>query len=255
LNVPLLRLEGVALGWGRRRLLEGIDLEVARGEYLGIVGPNGSGKTTLVKAVLGIHAPLAGTIRWAGGGARPRFGYVPQRDQIDPIFPFTALDVVLLPLAARHRLRARPTRADRRDAREALERVGLADQADVRYARLSGGQRQRVLVARALAVEPEVLVLDEPTSGLDLGSAGRILDLVDALRRERGLAVLLVSHDLTLVAQRAGRVLLLHEAGWLSGPTSEIVEGERIGRLYGDGVRVLESDGHRVVVVVPRAGG
>jgi ABC-type Mn2+/Zn2+ transport system ATPase subunit len=255
MNVPLLRLEGVALGWGRRRLLDGIDLEVARGETVGIVGPNGSGKTTLLKAVLGIHAPRAGAVRWGGAAGRPRIGYVPQRDQIDPLFPFTAFDVVLLPLAARHLLRARASEAERRAAREALDRVGLADRAGARYASLSGGQRQRVLVARALAVGPELLVLDEPTSGLDLGSAGRILDLVDALRRERSLTVLLVSHDLTLVAQRADRVLLLHERTWAFGPTAAIVEAGRIRGLYGDGVRVLESEGRRVVLVTPREGG
>ena len=254
-NDAILTLRGVALGYGRQRVIEGLDVAIPRHGYVGIVGPNGSGKTTLLKAILGIHAPLAGEIRWKdGGGARPAIGYVPQRDAIDPLFPFTALDVVLLPLAALRHAVAGPARRaeERRRAARALDRVGLADVAGRRYSSLSGGQRQRVLMARALVREPEVLVLDEPTNGMDLGATARILDLVDALRRERHLTVLLVSHDLTLVAQRAERVLLLHEKGYSYGPTPEVVASGTLRALYGDGVSVIDVGARRIVVPAAR---
>lgn len=253
LTVPLLALKGVALGYGSQRVLEGLDVEIARAAYVGIVGPNGSGKTTLLKAILGIHPPLAGEVRWGGAaGLRPHIGYVPQRDAIDPLFPFTAIDVVLLPLTA---LRSVWSARDRREraaaidrAHVALERVGLMSVARQRYSSLSGGQRQRILMARALVTEPELLVLDEPTSGMDLGSTSRILDLVGALRSERHLTVLLVSHDLTLVAQRAESVLLLHEKGYLYGSTNDVVSPKALTALYGDGVSVVDVGARRIVI-------
>jgi len=247
----IVALRGVALGYGRHRVLSGLDVAIPRRAYVGIVGPNGSGKTTLLKAILGIHSPLEGHIERSGAlGGRPAIGYVPQRDAIDPLFPFNALDVVLLPLAAVHHAWSglAKSREDRRRGLVALERVGLSDAAEQRYSRLSGGQRQRVLMARALLNEPELLVLDEPTSGMDLGSTGRILDLVESLRQERHLTVLLVSHDLTLVAQRAERVLLLHDKGYVYGPTTDVVAAGSLRALYGDGVSVIDVNGSRIVV-------
>ena len=237
------------MGFHRGRpVASSIDLEVPRGTYLGIVGPNGCGKTTLLKTIVGILRPLEGSMRWGGG--RARIGYVPQHDSIDPIYPFLAIEVVLLALGTERVVSAFPPRDARERAKEALARVGLADQMHRGYAELSGGQRQRVLVARAMALDPEVLALDEPTSQLDPGNAERLLDLIEDMRRERGLTVLLVTHDLTLVARHASHVLAMVEGRHASGPTREILTTERLTDLYGYPMQLLESGG--IVAIVAK---
>jgi ABC-type Mn2+/Zn2+ transport system ATPase subunit len=247
----LLQCESVTVGYGRRVVVAGIDLRFEKGSYLGIVGPNGCGKTTFLKTVLGILPPLGGVLRWEEG-RRPRIGYVPQRDAIDPIYPFRASEVVMLALGAERVLGGGRRRELRDRAARALERVGLSGQGDVGYSELSGGQRQRVLVARALATDPELLALDEPTSGLDPGGAERLLDLVDSLRAERRLSVMLVSHDLSLVARRATHVLVMHEGRTVTGPVRESLTAEQLTRLFGHPLGIFFPGGRATVVPSPR---
>lgn len=249
---PILRLEGLAVGYARGRpVADGIDVAVARGASLGIVGPNGCGKTTLLKTLVGILHPLAGAMRWAR--ARPgtrRIGYVPQHDAIDPIYPFEAIEVVLLGLETDRAWAPFPSRAAREKAKEALARVGLADRSRHAYAALSGGQRQRVLVARALALDSEVLALDEPTSQMDPGGAERLLDLVDAMRRERGLTVLWVAHDLTIVARHSTHALAMADGRHVFGPVAETLTSDRLTGLYGYPMQTVSAGG--VTAIVPR---
>ncbi|MBI3818817.1 MAG: metal ABC transporter ATP-binding protein [Planctomycetes bacterium] len=215
---------------------------MTQGSYLGIVGPNGCGKTTLLKAILGILPLLGGNLDWADG-RRPRIGYVPQRDAIDPIYPYRALEVVLLGLGTEHVFRPSPTREMRERAERALERVGLANHRYKGYSELSGGQRQRVLVARAIAVEPQLFALDEPTSGLDPGSTERLLDVVDEMRELHHLTVILVSHDLSLVARRATHALAMFEGKYVVGPVETTITTEQLSHLYQYPLRVVRSNG------------
>jgi len=228
----LIALAGAGIGYGGRRLFEGIDIAIEPGDYLGLVGPNGGGKTTLLRTLLGVIPPLGGRLARKPG---LKVGYVPQRGSLDPIFPMSALEVVRqggMGCAAGLSGCLRSAGADA--ALAALAHLGLEGQAGEPFAALSGGQQQRVLIARALVRRPELLVLDEPAAGMDVPSEHDLLDFVGELN-DGGTAVILVAHDLTLVAGRARRVGLVNKDIPLFevAPAADLLEPGRLSALYG----------------------
>ena len=244
----LIEFQNAQLGYGRRDVvLRDVNLGLAAGDFLGIVGPNGSGKTTLVRSLLGLLRPVTGSVRF--GHAEPaRFGYVPQRATVDAFFPVPVGDIVLMGRYGRIGAVRRPGRRDREIAREAMDHVGVADLARRNFAELSGGQRQRVLIARAIAAEPNVLVLDEPTLGMDLPSEHALLELVRRLHDEDGLTVVMVSHLLGSVAECAQRIAIIAGGRLDEGPREEMLTEARLSRLYGMPVRVLDVEGRCAIV-------
>jgi len=223
-----------------------LSFHICAGEFLGIVGPNGSGKTTILRAILGLIRPLSGRVARLG---RPVIGYVPQRENIDTIMPVTAREVALMGRAPRLGPVDRLRPEDRRAADAALERVGVGALAPVLFRDLSGGQQQRVLIARALASDPDLLVLDEPTNGMDLASEHAIVGLLRGLNRDRGLTVLLVTHLLPIVLNAATTILLIEEGRILYGDADDVLEEEKLTRLYRLPVRVATVAGRRTLVV------
>src|SRR5437867_10903991 len=195
---PLLRLWGVSLGYKGRPVLDGVSFVIERGEFAALLGPNGAGKTTLFRGILGLIPVLAGRIEYGFDRRATPPGYVPQKESLDPIFPLTAYEVVLMGAAARVLPLWPVGRRRRHLAAECLARVGLSDAAEEPFWALSGGQKQRVLIARALAVAPPLLLLDEPTAGVDAGAEAAIIDTIARLNRDEGLTVIIVSHHLRL---------------------------------------------------------
>ncbi|MFN4217916.1 MAG: ABC transporter ATP-binding protein [Candidatus Bipolaricaulia bacterium] len=198
---------------GRTRALDGVSLEVRRGEFVAICGPSGSGKSTLLNLIGALDNPDSGEL-WVAGEDLTRHrgdlahfrarkvGFIFQLHNLIP--SLTALENVLIPtLELNHSRRDAQTRA-----RELLERVGLGDKAHRRPPELSGGERQRVAVARALVNNPEIVLADEPTGSLDSKNEKHVLDLLRELQSERGVTLILVTHD-PRVAQRADRVIEL----------------------------------------------
>lgn len=206
-----------------------MNLEIEPGTFLGLLGPNGTGKTTLFRGILGLIKPMAGRVE----RHQTRFGYVPQREHLDPLFPVTVEEVVHMGAYGRLSGWRRLSREDREGAQVCLERVGLADQRRKRFASLSGGQRQRALIARALLTRPELLLLDEPTSGVDRPAARRILDLLRELHTGEGLSVLLVSHQLDLVREATEEVLWVSGGNVHRGRSDEMLAPEGLDRLFG----------------------
>ncbi len=243
------RYAGVSIGYHGTPVLTDVDLTLAGGQRLALVGPNGAGKSTLIKSILGLVPVLGGTATVLGGtpaGARQLTGYVPQTDSLDADFPVTAAQVVMM---GRYRRIGwwRPTRAaDRRAAREALDRVGLADRAGTHFGILSGGQRQRVLLARAIAAEPRLLLLDEPFNGVDALSQEAILRVLRELSTA-GTALVLSTHDLTVARELADLVCLLNGRQWAIGPPDEALTADTLRRAYG-GHAVDVGDGRTVLV-------
>jgi ABC-type Mn2+/Zn2+ transport system ATPase subunit len=199
----LIRTEDAAFGAGARGVVQGVTLEIVRGDCVALVGPNGSGKTTLLRGLLGLLPPLSGRVIRRPG---LRLGYVPQRETLDPLYPLSGLDVALLgtygDVPPWRRLGAR----ERGRAREALDACRALPLARRRYGELSGGERQRVLLARAVASEPDLLLLDEPTAGIDNAAEVAILDALDEIRRRRPVAIWIVTHHLDALHGRVGRV-------------------------------------------------
>jgi ABC-type Mn2+/Zn2+ transport system ATPase subunit len=247
--MKLVELRQVGVGYHGQPLLPAIDLGIESGVFFGIVGPNGSGKTTIIKTILGLQPPVSGSVEFAGK-RRPRFGYVPQRDSVDPSFPLTALEIALMGRYGLIPPARRPRPADVDKARAALADVGASDLAERPYHALSGGQRQRVLVARALAGEPEILILDEPTTGMDLPSERAMLQLVASFTK-RQMAVVMISHHLGLVSDYAEMLALVAGPGRPVeiGTRAEILTSERLSRIYGRPVTVKAVDGHAVIFV------
>ncbi len=252
----------VSVTLGGRAVLDGVDLELRHGEWLGLIGPNGAGKTTLLRAIArlvdhrghvtaGSGAAGSGV---AGNGAAPGphdVALVPQ----NPTVPvgMTVTEYVLLGRTAHLGWLARESRHDRRVAAGALHRLELGRFADRPLERLSGGELQRVVIARALAQEAPVLLLDEPTSALDVGHQTSVLELVDDLRRADGLSVLAVMHDLTTAARFADRLALLDEGRLVAtGPPIEVLEADRLSAVYRTSLTVTTIDGDLVVLPASR---
>jgi len=197
---------------GRIHALRGVSLRVERGEWVAITGPSGSGKSTLLHLIGALDRPSGGEVLIDGrglgsepdlAGFRARtVGFVFQSFNLLPAL--TASENVQVPMFEG----ALPSGERRARAEGLLRRVGLGDRMDERPAHLSGGERQRVAIARSLANEPRLLLADEPTGNLDSGSAGVTMDLLDELRRERGLTLLVVTHS-PEIAARAGRTIRL----------------------------------------------
>lgn len=231
----LVSAEHVDFSYGRTRVLEDVTLSVSAGEFVALVGPNGSGKSTLLKTLLGSLTPERGTVRLFGEepasfADRGRLGYVPQRPSLASEVPATVGEIVSAGRLSR-RGWWRPLAAeDRRVLAHALESVGLSELAQRPINQLSGGQQQRAFIARAFASEPSLLVLDEPIAGVDAESQRRFRDALVHLISEHGSGVLLVSHELSAVAQDLDRVLVLKRRILFDGPPSRLTaEGVSLG--------------------------
>jgi ABC-type Mn2+/Zn2+ transport system ATPase subunit len=225
----LLALDDLAVGYDGSAILRHVSLSISAGECIALLGPNGSGKTTLFKTLLGILPPIAGAVR-SRADRPPRFGYVPQRERLDSIFPVTVREVVRMGAYRRLRPFAPLPEASQEVVANALQRVGAKGWESRVLSELSGGERQRVLIARALVSRPTVLLLDEPTTGVDLATEHAVIRLVKELLSS-GLAVVMVSHNLRTIEQVASRVIWLHNGAVESGSAADMLAPERIREM------------------------
>jgi ABC-type Mn2+/Zn2+ transport system ATPase subunit len=226
MSESLLTLEDVSIGYEGRAILEHVSLTIERGEFVALLGPNGAGKTTLLRGVLGLVSVLAGDVRWGFDRRLRPPGYVPQRETLDEIFPLTVTEVVLMGVYARLSPFRPVGRRERAHALECLRQVGLTELKDQPFWALSGGQKQRVLIARALAVEPEVMLLDEPTAGVDPAAEDAIMAVISRLHDE-GLTVVLVSHQLRRARANIGTVIWVEDGRAVKGPAEEVLGAEQ----------------------------
>jgi ABC-type Mn2+/Zn2+ transport system ATPase subunit len=238
-----LRVEGVSAGYGGQPVLREVSFEAEPGQTVCVLGPNGGGKTTLFRVLLGELAPISGGV---AGPGRPAYVAQTERTRLD--FPVSALDVALMGTLAQGRWWLPARSAERKAAAAALERVGLAERAGIRFGELSGGQRQRALLARALVQDARLLLLDEPLSGVDPASAALISGVFQELRAE-GRTLLVSSHDVES-ARSFDRVLCLHGRQVAFGPPAEVLDRPTLEATYGSEMIVLEEGGPKRAVTV-----
>jgi peptide/nickel transport system ATP-binding protein len=231
---PLLEVEDLVVEFGRRRggvtrVINGVSFAVAQGETVALVGESGSGKTTIGRAILGLTPVAGGTIRYDGEIAhssastrstmRAHGTQVVFQDPYSSLNPSRTIEAALM-----EPVRAAGNEASRAYASHLLEQVGLPGSAVTRYPHeFSGGQRQRIAIARALSVKPKLIVCDEPTSALDASTQARVLDLLQSLQRETGVAYLFISHDLAVVRQVSDRIAVLYRGEIVELGTAEQV--------------------------------
>lgn len=229
----ILSVEGLHVSLGGRLILEDISFQVSRGQTIALLGPNGSGKSTLFRALLGL-IPYQGTVAWQ---PHTRIGYVPQTVAIEHSLPLTVSEFFGL-------------KGVRRGAMEhALRDVGLLENhGDTEsllhqpLGTLSGGQLQRALIAWTIADEPSVLLFDEPTSGIDVGGQQNIYSLLDSLKKERNLTILLISHDLHVVFSHADIVFCINKSMTCNGVPAQVLDAKSLAALYGNHISLYLHD-------------
>ncbi len=212
-NALALHIEDLSVNYRHTPALNGVCLDVQDGEFLGIIGPNGGGKSTLLKAILGLVEKRSGKISIYGSEkpeARALIGYVPQFSSVDRAFPISVKETVMTAFqkGGLHPF-LRFNDSNRQKAMEMLIKVGIEELAQRQISELSGGEFQRLLIARALAVEPKILLLDEPTASVDPASRARIYELLAELNKS--VTIVLVSHDLMAIASQVSSLACLND--------------------------------------------
>ena len=254
-----LKLVDVSINYGKRPVVHNVSVQVGAAEWLAVIGPNGAGKSTVLKAVAGIATfdgsiTVGDTTHRSRTAAARQVGYVAQ----DPILPpgMTVAEYVLLGRTAHLGWMGAESAADRRVVGQVLDRLALTTMAARSVTELSGGEAQRATLARALVQEATILVLDEPTSALDLAHQISVLELVDELRLERGLAVVSAMHDLTIASRYADRLALLADGRVIAdGSPADVLTEETLSRHYGTPVSIVEGPDGGIVVLPLRTGG
>ncbi|WP_373500806.1 metal ABC transporter ATP-binding protein [Desulfococcus sp.] len=229
---PIVELKDVSFAYDGETVLQDVNLEIRRGNFIAMIGPNGGGKTTLLKLILGLLKPGEGLIRVNGDSparASSCIGYVPQDVHINRNFPITAMDVVLMgTLDPKKRWASWKSASHRLDAMDALDHLDMADLAGRKIGELSGGQRQRVFIARALVTHPQLLLLDEPTAGIDTKGQADFFRLLRELNKE--ITIVVVSHDLLVISRYVKSVACVNKRLHYHGQAE--ITGEMMETMY-----------------------
>lgn len=251
---PTVLLRGAGLTYGGRDLWQNIDLSVAPGEFVGVLGPNGSGKTSLIKVLLGMTPLSSGSVEVCG--APPKrgssvIGYIPQQKGFDRYAPIRGIDLVRLGLDGHRWGFPLPNAARRRQVDAAIASVGATGFARSPIGRLSGGEQQRLRVAQALLGDPKLLLCDEALLSLDIKHQREVVALIDSHRRAADISVLFVTHEINPILPVVDRILYVVGARWAVGTPAEILTSARLSDLYQTDVEVLQVGGRILIVGVP----
>jgi len=234
-----IRIERVSHSYGDEMVLKGVSFSVQQGDFFVVIGPNGSGKTTLLKVISGLEKLQDGAVSVLDRPAKSytrkalarTIALVQQLPSVD--FPFTALEAVLMGRSPHLGMLGLEQRKDVETAQQALAFTGVAHLADRKLDQLSGGEQQRVFIARAICQEPDIMLLDEPTASLDLAHQIRVMDLMEKLREEKRVTIVMVSHDVNLAAMYGNQLLLL-KAGRIvhQGHPEDVLTFETLEKAY-----------------------
>jgi zinc transport system ATP-binding protein len=234
----IIELQNVSFGYTNDDVIKDVSIQIHKGDYVGIIGPNGGGKSTLLKLMLGLLKPNSGTVKLFGTDIKNfrdwyKIGYVPQRTHVEMNFPVTVEEIVQMGRFGRIGLFHFLSKNDRKKVFEALDQVDMLEFKDRQISDLSGGQQQRVFIARALAAESEVIFLDEPTVGIDVKTQKQFYSFMRKLNKELDLTLVLVSHELDVVAHEATELGYINRTMEYYGDPTEFLKGKYFHELIG----------------------
>jgi ABC-type Mn2+/Zn2+ transport system ATPase subunit len=237
-SAPIIRVEDLKVKFGTHTILSDVSFEIAHGEIAAIIGPNGSGKTTLIRAMLGLIEIAHGRVLFDGqplAQMRTRIGYLPQRFRFDPTFPINVKEYLELSNGSH----------THESLKSKLEEVGLPTSVlKKKLGSLSGGQLQRALIAQATLHHPAILILDEPSTGIDIVGEKQFYDLIESQQKHHGTTVMLVSHDIAVIAKVVDKVICINKRLVCFGPPKTALTQETLSELYGHNSHSLYSHHH-----------
>ena len=237
---PAIQIDDLTVAYDYKPVLWDIDLVVPEGVLMAVVGPNGAGKSTLIKSILGIIKPIAGSVQVFGKSYKKqvdKVAYVPQKGSVDWDFPTVALDVVMMGTYGSLGWIKRPGAKEKKQALEALEKVGMLEFKNRQISHLSGGQQQRIFLARALVQQASIYLMDEPFQGVDATTEKAIINILKELRKQ-GKTLIVVHHDLQTVPEYFDWVTFLNVKGIASGPVKDIFNDDNLTKTYGINYKV-----------------
>jgi len=249
----IVEIIGLTCGYDGAPVLQNIHLAVNHGDFVGILGPSGSGKTTLLRAILGAVNLFDGEIRVDGrsiADIKPIVGYVPQLETIDWNFPVTVEQVVMMGRTSENWAFPWHRRADRENAEEIMQRLGIAHLSKRHIRDLSGGQQQRAFLARALVSSPRLLLLDEPTMGVDIKTRDEVMHLLDELNHQ-DVTIVMTTHEINAVAAHLPWVVCMNGSIIAEGPPNEVFTSQNLKRTYGADLHVTQYEGMTLVAETP----
>ncbi|MHA1253549.1 MAG: metal ABC transporter ATP-binding protein [Candidatus Helarchaeota archaeon] len=233
---PILEIKDLSVSYENVMALENINLEIYRGDYVGIFGPNGSGKTTLLKAILGLIKPDKGIIKLFNSDdlkkMRIKIGYVPQNPSVKRNFPASVIEVVEMGLYGKIGFLKPIKKEHRKIAERALHKVHMGAFKNRPIGHLSGGELQKVMVARAIVSNPEILLLDEPTSALDFVMTGELMTLLKELNEKYKLTIIAINHNLNLLKPYCSRLVLMKNRIYFDGSVDDPKVEENIRKIF-----------------------
>lgn len=235
-NENIIELKDVSFSFGKEPVLTNINLNVHKGDYMGIIGPNGSGKTTLLKIMIGLLKPDSGSVSLKVS----KIGYVPQKaTYFESSFPVTVFEVVGMGRYAQRGILRMLGKEDKQAVKDALNEVGMWESRNNLIHDLSGGEQQRVLIARALASNPEIIFLDEPTVGVDIGAQEKFYELLQRLNKKMGLTLVLVSHDIGVVTSEVNELVCVNRTLIYHGKPEKFIKEDYLEKVYGKGLKFV----------------
>ena len=226
--MSLIQFENVVLGYEGKAVIAGLSFEVCQGDYLCVLGQNGSGKSTMMKSLLGLLQPISGQIH--KNVRKNGIGYLPQQQPTQADFPASVREVVLSGCQGKHPYMPFYTKEDKHLAKEKMELMNITHLEGKSFRELSGGQKQRVLLARTLCAADELILLDEPTAGLDPVVTEDLYELINRINKERGVTVIMISHDPAAAKRYASHILHLGQQMLYFGKTEDYDRAAVIGR-------------------------
>ncbi|MBW3700467.1 ABC transporter ATP-binding protein [Bacillus altitudinis] len=249
---PIIEMKDISYSYGQRNVIDHIHLTVEEGNFLALVGPNGSGKTTLLKCLLGLIKPQQGELKLFGTPAQKfkdwdQIGFVSQKaNSFNTGFPASVYEVVASGLTAKIGLFKRMSKQDKVQVDEAIRSVGIQDLKHQNIGELSGGQQQRTFIARALVSQPKLLILDEPTVGVDQRTVEGFYQLLETLNKEKGMSLILVTHDVGTVSDKVTHVACLNQTLHFHGDaeTFDSMDDQALSQFYGHDIQVIHHDHH-----------